>query len=115
MPGTRIPEPRGRGQQADINPNLIARAKRGDTAAFGQIYLRTAPSVRRYVRTIIPNPWDAEDVTQDVFLKIFTALGQYDPERGSFTSWILRVARNAAIDHTRRHRNGFSCAEVDQT
>jgi RNA polymerase sigma-70 factor (ECF subfamily) len=66
------------------------------------------------VRTIIWNRWDAEDVTQEVFLKIFTRLGQYDPARGSFSSWTLRVARNAAIDHMRRQRDRVACADVDQ-
>ena len=98
------PEPRGRTSHADLDPSVIARAARGDTAAFSQIYAQTAAGIRRYVRTIIWNPWDAEDVTQEVFVKILTGLDQYDPKRAPFSAWTLRVARNAAIDHMRRHR-----------
>jgi RNA polymerase sigma-70 factor, ECF subfamily len=104
----------GRRPRAEIDPELIARALRGDTAAFNDIYAKTAGGIRRYVRTIIWNPWDAEDVTQEVFVKIFTGLRQYNPERAPFSAWTLRVARNAAIDHLRRHRSEPGHAEVDQ-
>jgi RNA polymerase sigma-70 factor (ECF subfamily) len=93
---------------------LIKRAVRGDTAAFSEIYSHTAAGLRRYVRTIIWNPWDAEDVTQEVFVKIFTGLDRYDPQRAPFSAWTLRVARNAAIDHMRRHRTDPGHADVDE-
>src|SRR3954452_16858523 len=98
----------------DLDPRVIARAARGDAAAFSEIYAHSAPHVRRYVGTIVWNAWDAEDVTQDVFVKIFTRLSQYDPGRASFSAWTLRVARNAAIDHLRRRRAGVASGEVDQ-
>jgi RNA polymerase sigma-70 factor (ECF subfamily) len=103
----------GRRTEAPVDPLLIQRAARGDAAAFGQIYALTAAGVRRYVRTIIWNPWDAEDVTQEVFVKILTGLRQYDPARAPFSAWTLRIARNAAIDHMRRHRTRPGYAEVD--
>lgn len=98
-----------------IDHAVIARAAEGDAAAFAEIYARTAPAVRRYVRTIIWNSWDAEDVTQDVFLKIFSGLHHYDPSRAAFSAWTLRVARNAAIDHMRRQRGepGISHTEIE--
>jgi RNA polymerase sigma-70 factor (ECF subfamily) len=102
------------GRQPDVAPSVIAAAARGDAVAFGQIYAQVAPRVRRYVRTFIRNPWDAEDVTQDAFVKILTGIGHYDPARGGFSAWSLRVARNTAIDHIRAHRGHIHCAEVDQ-
>jgi RNA polymerase sigma-70 factor, ECF subfamily len=108
------PPTNGRRPHAEIDPELIARALGGDTAAFTQLYAQTAGGIRRYVRTIIWNPWDAEDVTQEVFVKIFTGLRGYDPERAPFSAWALRIARNAAIDHMRRHRSEPGHAEVDQ-
>lgn len=100
-------------RRPDVDPSVIASAARGDTVAFGQIYAQIAPRVRRYVRTIIWNPWDAEDVTQDAFVKILTGIGHYDPARGTFSAWSLRVARNTAIDHMRAHRGRIPCAEID--
>lgn len=113
MNGNRFQATAHRGQP-DVDPSLIASAARGDAVAFGQIYAQIAPRVRRYVRTIIWNPWDAEDVTQDAFVKILTGIGNYDAARGTFSAWSLRVARNTAIDHMRAHRGGLACAEVDQ-
>lgn len=108
-------EPRERAaRNASVDPDLIARAARGDGVAFSQIYASSAPGVRRYVRTIIWNPWDAEDVTQEVFVKIFIGLPQYDPDRATFSAWTLRVARNAAIDHMRRVRGRACTDEIDQ-
>ena len=98
----------------DLDPAVIARAAGGDSVAFSQLYTHSAAGVRRYVRTLIWNKWDAEDVTQDVFIKILKGLSQYDPDRASFSAWTLRVARNAAIDHLRRQRAGVAWAEVDQ-
>jgi RNA polymerase sigma-70 factor, ECF subfamily len=111
--GDRVPATEQRGQ-SDVDPSVIASAARGDAVAFGQIYAQIAPRVRRYVRTIIRNPWDAEDVTQDAFVKLLTGIGRYDPARGTFSAWSLRIARNTAIDHIRAHRGGIACAEVDQ-
>jgi len=111
--GHRGPAPDHRGG-SDVDPSVIARAARGDTVAFGEIYAQIAPRVRRYVRTIIWNPWDAEDVTQDAFVKIFMGIRHYDAARGTFSAWTLRVTRNTAIDHIRAHRGRFSCAEIDE-
>ena len=98
----------------DVDPSVIARAARGDTVAFGEIYAQISPRVRRYVRTIIWNPWDAEDVTQDAFVKILTGIRHYDPARGTFSAWSLRVTRNTAIDYMRARRGRIPCAEIDE-
>ena len=119
MNSARPPQSDGRppqrtgSQQPDLDPAVIKRAARGDAAAFSEIYAHTAAGVRRYVRTIIWNPWDAEDVVQEVFVKILVGLDQYDPSRAPFSAWTLRVAKNAAIDHMRRDRTRPSHAEVD--
>ena len=114
MPSDRCPAA-DRHPSHDLDPAVIARAASGDSVAFSQLYAHSAAGIRRYVRTLIWNPWDAEDVTQDVFVKILTGLSQYDPDRASFSAWTLRVARNAAIDHLRRQRAGVAWApEVDQ-
>jgi RNA polymerase sigma-70 factor (ECF subfamily) len=95
-------------------PDVIKRAARGDVDAFAEIYQCCAPGVRRYVGTIVWDRWDAEDVTQEVFVKLFTGLRQYDAERAAFSAWMLRVARNAAIDHLRRHRGHPTLLEFDE-
>jgi RNA polymerase sigma-70 factor (ECF subfamily) len=91
----------------------VARAARGDERAFAEIYACCEPGVRRYVRTVVRNEWDVDDVTQEIFVKVFTGLPRYEP-RATFSAWMLRVARNAAIDHLRRMGARPICEEVDQ-
>ncbi len=81
-----------------------ARAKEGDQDAVRYLYLRFSDNVYSYVRTIVRDEHEAEDVTQHVFAKLITAIGKYDPRGGNFSSWIMRLSHNVAIDHLRRRR-----------
>jgi len=82
----------------------IGRAQRGDKEALGFLYARYADSVYGYVRSIVHDHHLAEDVTQHVFAKLITVIGKYVEQDVPFLSWILRVARNAALDHVRSNR-----------
>ena len=82
----------------------IARAKEGDTSALHFLYVRFADDVCGYVASIVRNVDDAEDITQNVFAKLMTAIQKYEPRDVPFAAWILRVARNAALDHLRARR-----------
>jgi RNA polymerase sigma-70 factor (ECF subfamily) len=68
------------------------------------LYLRYRNNIYGYVLSILRDPHDAEDVTQHVFLKLISAIGSYQAREVPFTSWILRVSRNAAVDHLRQRR-----------
>jgi RNA polymerase sigma-70 factor, ECF subfamily len=80
----------------------VARAQAGDREAFGYLYLRFSPNVYGYACSIVRNEHEAEDVTQQVFTRVLTALGGYEERGGPFSAWILRVTHNMAIDHVRR-------------
>jgi RNA polymerase sigma-70 factor (ECF subfamily) len=82
----------------------IARAKAGDQEAVRFLYMRYADNVYGYVRSIVKDHHEAEDVTQHVFAKLMTVIGKYEPQAVPFSAWILRVARNAAVDHLRTRR-----------
>ena len=79
----------------------IARAKEGDSEAVRFLYLRYADNVYGYVRSIVRDDYEAEDVTQHVFAKLITVIDKYEQRTVPFSAWILRLARNAAIDHMR--------------
>jgi RNA polymerase sigma-70 factor, ECF subfamily len=102
--------PGGMGRSVDIESDerrvrlLVARAKAGDQDAMHALYLHFAPTVHAYVSRIVPTEHDADDVTQHVFAKLMTELGRYEPGGAPFRAWMLRVARNVAIDHRRRTR-----------
>jgi RNA polymerase sigma-70 factor (ECF subfamily) len=82
---------------------LVRAAQQGDRDAMQALYVRYAAGVQLYVSRIVPQQ-DAEDVTQQVFAKLLTELGRYRPAAAPFSAWVLRVARNLAIDHLRRNR-----------
>ena len=83
----------------------IARAKQGDADAIRYLYVRYADNVYGYVRSIVRDDHDAEDVTQHVFAKLMKAIGRYEQREVPFSAWILRVAHNVAIDHIRQRRS----------
>ncbi len=87
--------------------STIRDAQRGDREALQQLYLQHADAVNRYVRGIVRNPSDAEDITHNVFLKLLDAIRQYEPRGTPFSGWLLRVARNAALDYMRARRNEY--------
>jgi RNA polymerase sigma-70 factor, ECF subfamily len=82
----------------------VARAKDGDADALRFLYLCYADNVYGYVCSIVRDEFEAEDVTQQIFAKLMTAVGRYEPRVVPFSAWILRVAHNAAIDHVRTRR-----------
>ncbi len=82
----------------------VARAKEGDQEALRVLYLRYSDNVYGYVRSIVRDHHDAEDVTQHVFAKLMTVLVKYDQRSVPFLGWLLRLAHNASIDHLRARR-----------
>lgn len=82
----------------------IARAKEGDREALRLLYVRYSDNVYGYVRSIVRDEKEAEDITQQVFLKLITAICKYDDRGVPFSAWLLRLSRNAALDHLRRRR-----------
>jgi RNA polymerase sigma-70 factor, ECF subfamily len=82
----------------------IVAAKAGDVGALDYLYTRFADDVRGYVASIVVNRDDADDVTHDVFLKLTRVICRYEPRTVPFVAWLMRVARNAAIDHVRARR-----------
>jgi RNA polymerase sigma-70 factor (ECF subfamily) len=83
----------------------VTAAKRGDGDAFRYLYVRFADDVYRYVRRVVHDRHEAEDVTQQVFAKLMTRIDKYEQrEDVPFSAWILRVARNVALDHLRQLR-----------
>ena len=80
------------------------RAKQGDRDAMRDLYVRYADNVYSYVATIMRDHHEAEDVTQQVFAKLIGCLPRYEDRGAPFLSWLVRLARNAAIDQLRARR-----------
>ena len=82
----------------------VARAKEGDRDAMRFLYVSYSHNIYGYVRSIVHDDHEAEDVTQHVFAKLMTTIGKYDDRGVPFFAWLLRLARNVAIDHLRANR-----------
>ncbi len=80
---------------------LLNRFKQKDVLAFEQLYEMYYKNILGVVFNIVRDNDIAEEVTQDVFMKAWNNATSYNSEKGRFFTWILNIARNAAIDKTR--------------
>ena len=80
----------------------LALAARSDPAAFGLLYERHRLAVFRYLRTRTASEDHAAELTAVAFERALAAMPRYRPTGGGFLAWLLRIARNAAIDVGRR-------------
>jgi RNA polymerase sigma-70 factor, ECF subfamily len=84
---------------------LIARAQHGDAGAFQGLYLRYYDLVYGYGRVMLKDSHEAEDVTQDVFMRVLRLLPRYELDVGRpFRILLLRMTRNRSIDYLRKQQ-----------
>jgi RNA polymerase sigma-70 factor (ECF subfamily) len=94
----------GESGSPELEREAIAAAKAGQWNALSYLYSRYADDVRRFVQSIVRDRHEAEDITHDVFVKLIRAIQKYEEREVPFAAWIMRVARNAALDHVRSRR-----------
>ena len=85
-----------------VDSDLIDRAAGGDTAAFQALVERHRSMVYRVAYQFAGNHHDAEDIAQEVFIKVYRSLDKFRQD-AQLTSWLYRIVMNACIDHRRRH------------
>jgi len=90
---------------------LVARAAKGDAAAFGDLYERYLDDIYRYAFYRVGDHAEAEDVTENVFLKAWQALPKNRGRISSFRAWIYRIAHNLIIDGYRTRKATTSIDE----
>jgi len=81
---------------------LASQVARGNGAALETLYYRHASTVLAVSLKVIGDQAAAEDVLQETFWRVWRSASTYQPQRGSFTGWLFRIARNLAIDEYRR-------------
>ena len=81
--------------------DLVKEAKSGSISAFQTLYMRHLDAIYRYFFFQTKDKFLSEDLAQDVFIRIWKAVGSYDAKKGAFTSWMYRIAHNLLIDHYR--------------
>ena len=83
---------------------LILQFQKKDVKAYEKLYTMYCDSISGVVYSIVKNNDVAQEITQDVFIKAWNKSDSYTAKKGRFFTWILNIARNAAIDYTRSKR-----------
>lgn len=103
-------------RQFDMRENpkeVIEAARQGNAAAFDCLYKTFFAPIYRYVYLRVKNKTHAEDITQDVFIRISHAAHTLDSSKPSPLSLFYTVARNLVIDHWRKHRDEVTFGKED--
>jgi RNA polymerase sigma-70 factor (ECF subfamily) len=80
---------------------LILRVAAGDRAAFRALYPATAPKLMGVLVRMLASKAEAEDALQEVYTRVWTRAGRYDPGMGRGMAWLVAITRNLAIDRLR--------------
>lgn len=81
--------------------DLAELMKKGDKRAAGEIYDYFSPLIYRFVLTRVSNKHLAEDLSQDVFVKVVSRIDTFNKDLGNFSGWIWQITRNTLIDYYR--------------
>jgi RNA polymerase sigma-70 factor (ECF subfamily) len=86
------------------DPELIRRCLAGDTAAWEELLRAHNRKIYNLCYRFSGQRQDSEDLTQEIFIKVYQTLRTYDPGQGTFQTWLSHIARNHLVDHYRRTR-----------
>jgi RNA polymerase sigma-70 factor (ECF subfamily) len=104
-PSRQRPPDRSQSEAAEIDwPALVRRCLDGDSPAWAELVTGQQRRVYALCYRFTGSSHDAEDLTQDVFIKIYANLRSFDLAKGSFHTWITTLTRNLLVDHFRRSR-----------
>ncbi len=84
---------------------LIQKATSGDSSAFGKLYDMYVDRVYRHVYYRVGNVADAEDLTQQVFIKAWQAIGRYRKAASPFIAWLITISHNLVVDFYRTRKD----------
>jgi len=93
----------GSGEREGNDRALLERVRRGDTEGAAELFERYAPALLRFTDRLLSDRGQAEEVTQEVFVKVISRAHQYDG-RAEVSSWLFAIAANACRDRRRRDR-----------
>jgi RNA polymerase sigma-70 factor (ECF subfamily) len=97
----------------DHDPELVKRCLAGEDAAWEGLLGAHSRKIFNLCYRFTGRPAEAEDLTQEVFIKVFQTLRTFDAGQGSFPTWLNRVARNHLVDHYRRTKRDRATSSLD--
>jgi RNA polymerase sigma-70 factor (ECF subfamily) len=92
---------------------LVRKCLAGDAAAWEGIVRLHQRRIFNLCYRFTNSPDDAQDLTQDVFIRVYRTLGSYDVDKGAFTTWLTTLTRNLLVDHFRRSRQDRVTDSID--
>lgn len=93
--------------------SLVERCRANDDAAFGEVVARYKAKIYNYVYRMTGSADDAEDLTQEVFLRMYTSIDSFRGQ-SSLNTWLFRIAGNLCIDRFRRTKNRVPAYSLDE-
>ena len=102
-------------EDAQIVNSLVRRCIAGDAVAWEEIVQRYNRRIYNICYRFSGSADDAQDLTQDVFIKMYRTLSSYDIERGAFMTWVTTMTRNLLVDHFRKTKQDRLTDSMDAT
>ena len=93
---------------------IVALVRDGRREGYEAILCRYADRVFAMIVKLVPNVMDAQELTQDVFLRAFDRINSYDPQRSSLSTWLCRIAYRRALDFLKRNHPQILSIEDNQ-
>ncbi len=100
-------------EDAQVVAMLVRRCIAGDVVAWEEIVQRYNRRIYNICYRFAGSGNDAQDLTQEVFIKMFRTLGSYDVERGAFMTWVTTITRNLLVDHFRKGKQDRMTESLD--
>lgn len=101
-------------QESLFLENLLTKAKKGETAAFGEIYNLFFKRIYTFIYYRVSHKETAEDLTEEVFLKAYTKLSSVKAAK-SLEAWLYQIARNLVVDYYRGKKEQFGLEAVENS
>jgi RNA polymerase sigma-70 factor, ECF subfamily len=93
---------------------IIELARRGDPLAWEKLVIRYTKRIYNLCYRFVGRTDQAEDLTQEVFMKVFRNLNSYDSGAGNFLTWIISLTRNLLIDHYRQSKGERATVSTEE-
>ncbi|MEL6274400.1 MAG: sigma-70 family RNA polymerase sigma factor [Bacteroidota bacterium] len=88
-----------------VSPSVLASVRKGNNAAFKELYQACAGYVYAITKRYVSNTSDHPDVIQEIFARVFLSIDTFDPSKGEFKAWLRKLAINQCMQHYRRGKS----------
>ena len=102
-------------EDAQVVASLVRRCVSGDSVAWEEIVQRYNRRIYNICYRFAGSADDAQDLTQEVFIKVYRTLSSYDSEKAAFMTWVTTVTRNLLVDHFRKTKQDRQTDSLDQS